>query len=110
MPLSFVENKAHLGESEANNTITCAVKNNQINCLQILLDLNIWEDLLSSTVSEDEEVQSLVSLAVNYSSSECLDLLIKYKAFIEPTDPKHGYTPVFFATVKVCKSWHFGHS
>ena len=97
---SFVENKADLGETEANNTITCAVENNQVDCLQILLDLNIWEDLLSLTVSDDGEVQSLVSVAVNNNSPECLDLLIKRDAFIEPTDPEHGYTPVFFATVK----------
>ncbi len=106
---SFVENKADLGETDVDNAITCAVENNEVDCLQILLDLNIWEKALLSTVSKyedflpsnvsEDEVKSLVSLAVDNNCPECLDLLIKYKAFIEPTDPKHGYTPVFFATV-----------
>ncbi len=99
----ILESRAQLGPEDmigTDNVLTCAVENNQVECLQILLDLNIWGDILSATMSENPRFRSLVWLAIDNNSPECLDLLIKHGAFIEQNDPKHGYTPVFYATLK----------
>ncbi len=98
----LLENGAKLRQDLIANdsVITCAVENNQVECLQVLLDLNIWGDVLSATMSENPGFRSLVWLAIDNDSPECLELLIKHGAFIDLNDPRHGYSPAFYATLK----------
>ena len=87
--------------------MTCALENNQAGCVQILLEQEIWDDVL---YFNESGLRNLLFIAVNLNSPECLDVLIKCikkkypywsrHAHLEPTDDIFGYSPVFWATIK----------